>query len=109
MIIKTNFISKTPKLVKEMEYNFLKNPSDDFICTICSSIFKECVEINECKHTFCKECIKNWFLKSKTCPICNKLILNVNNLNDVNFVNQYIKKLAIKCSNSLLGILLFKK
>ncbi|KAF7143490.1 hypothetical protein RHSIM_Rhsim05G0011400 [Rhododendron simsii] len=42
-------------------------------CPLCNGIFKEATTINECMHTFCKECI---FQKVQTegvtcCPTCN--------------------------------------
>ncbi|KAG5547072.1 hypothetical protein RHGRI_012937 [Rhododendron griersonianum] len=42
-------------------------------CPLCNGIFKEATTINECMHTFCKECI---YQKVQTggitcCPTCN--------------------------------------
>ncbi|KAH7851768.1 hypothetical protein Vadar_016309 [Vaccinium darrowii] len=43
-------------------------------CPLCNGIFKEATTINECMHTFCKDCI---YQKSQAkgiacCPKCNK-------------------------------------
>ena len=38
-------------------------------CTICTEKIKDSVEL-ECHHSFCKECLREWFKSKKICPIC---------------------------------------
>jgi len=47
--------------------------SIDDRCPICLDNMHQAVymrEIKECKHTFCGECIEEWLVENKTCPLC---------------------------------------
>ena len=41
---------------------------DSDLCPICNE--KKFNISLPCKHFFCQDCIKNWMIKSETCPIC---------------------------------------
>ena len=41
---------------------------DSDLCPICNE--KKLNISLPCKHFFCQDCIKNWMIKSETCPIC---------------------------------------
>ena len=62
--------------------NIDKLPQDKRNCVICMDDYKEneLVLTIPCYHIFHKNCIKEWFKKDKTCPIC-KFVLNKKNLN----------------------------
>ena len=38
-------------------------------CAICTEKIKDSVEL-ECHHSFCRECLREWFKSKKICPIC---------------------------------------
>ena len=42
-------------------------------CSICLNKLNNSIELN-CKHTFCRSCIKKWYEKSKSCPMCRDII-----------------------------------
>jgi hypothetical protein len=46
----------------------------DNLCTICFSEFTKGEKINklQCNHLFHLECIKNWLLQEKKCPVCKE-------------------------------------
>jgi hypothetical protein len=47
-----------------MGYDLLRFKNSDineeFICSICHSVFKDPLVIDPCDHIFCSECIKTW-------------------------------------------------
>ena len=47
----------------------------DYNCAICIDVIDEkTITLKECKHTFHKYCIQQWYYKSNTCPICRRII-----------------------------------
>lgn len=51
-------------------------------CSICMDNYKYKQYkrvLPECKHTFHKKCIDNWFKKNSSCPVCRKDFLTVQN------------------------------
>jgi len=44
-------------------------------CPICLSLFKSTVRSLPCNHTFCSDCINNWFAcGTQTCPLCRYIV-----------------------------------
>ena len=51
-------------------------------CSICMDNYKYKQYkriLPECKHTFHKKCIDNWFKKNSSCPVCRKDFLTIQN------------------------------
>ncbi|XP_038127955.1 nuclear factor 7, brain-like [Cyprinodon tularosa] len=46
---------------------------EDLCCPVCQDVFKDPVVLS-CSHSFCKECLKNWWKKKsvKECPVCER-------------------------------------
>ncbi|XP_036008025.1 nuclear factor 7, brain-like [Fundulus heteroclitus] len=46
---------------------------EDLCCPVCQDIFKDPV-ILSCSHSFCKECLKNWWREkaAQECPVCKR-------------------------------------
>ncbi|XP_027881693.1 tripartite motif-containing protein 35-like [Xiphophorus couchianus] len=46
---------------------------EDLCCPVCQDVFKDPVVLS-CSHSFCKECLKNWFTEKpvKECPVCKR-------------------------------------
>ncbi|KAM7401623.1 hypothetical protein PAMP_016925 [Pampus punctatissimus] len=46
---------------------------DDLSCPVCYNIFKDPVVLT-CSHSFCKDCLKNWWREKPTqeCPVCKR-------------------------------------
>ena len=60
------------KLQQTFKYNSSLNTLES--CVICLEDFKNGNSVTKlkCGHSFCTECIEEWFLKSTTCPHCRK-------------------------------------
>ena len=58
--------------IKQIYYK--KNTCEQFECSICFDEFKdnELLKQLKCSHIFHKECLSQWLLNEKNCPICNK-------------------------------------
>lgn len=55
--------------------NILKlNMFNDTVCSICLENFEQDdrVRVLTCRHYYHDECIKEWFERSSTCPLCNQ-------------------------------------
>ncbi len=52
------------------DYNFVDKVPQDYICSICTSILREPVQIECCGQLFCEECLKKWLERQKSCPHC---------------------------------------
>ncbi|KAF5741406.1 putative ubiquitin-protein ligase [Tripterygium wilfordii] len=50
--------------------------SSDWVCCVCMERNKGAAFI-PCGHTFCRICSRDLWAKRKTCPICNRLIIQV--------------------------------
>lgn len=75
--------------------------ADDFQCTICFDIYDDPV-IDECGHTFCKECILEWYKSATICPI-SKIYLQTKKLVPNLLAKVLLKGLGIKCVNHIHG------
>ncbi|XP_037631172.1 zinc-binding protein A33-like [Sebastes umbrosus] len=47
---------------------------EDFCCSVCHDVFRDPVVLS-CSHSFCKDCLKNWWREKPTCecPICKTI------------------------------------
>ena len=91
--------NKNSKLEKISFYNNLYiDYLDD--CPICFNKTNFIIYSSYCKHSFCYDCINNWFKFTKnkklkfTCPICrsklNELLYYNNKINYVNISNNLL-------------------
>ena len=62
-------------LFQDMLDNFKSLIETQLQCSICSEIYAFSTTVS-CGHTFCLECIEEWKLKKRNCPICRSLITN---------------------------------
>ena len=55
---------------------FKKNFLNESNCGICRDDFKdgETVKVLKCQHLFHRECLGQWLISNKKCPICEKII-----------------------------------
>nr|XP_033505439.1 nuclear factor 7, ovary-like [Epinephelus lanceolatus] len=51
---------------------------DDLCCPVCCDMFKDPV-ILSCSHSFCKDCLQNWWTEkpARECPVCKRRHSNV--------------------------------
>tara|TARA_B100000963_G_C22417035_1_gene575927 strand:+ start:172 stop:447 length:276 start_codon:yes stop_codon:yes gene_type:complete len=69
----TNENPPPPKPSDIIEYTIEKKFDKDYECIICLEEFNEneTVSITKCGHLYHTQCIYSWFLKKRTCPICD--------------------------------------
>lgn len=60
-------IRKTEAMGYEVE-RFAEKVNDNYICSICTEVFKDPIMLSFCEHIYCRECIEEWFEKSQNCP-----------------------------------------
>ncbi len=58
-------------VINKMKNNF--KSENNKICTICFDKIKLNCFILKCNHHFHIECIKEWFSRCETCPLCKKV------------------------------------
>ncbi|CAK6972559.1 zinc-binding protein A33-like [Scomber scombrus] len=49
----------------------MSSRSEDLSCPICTDIFTNPVVLT-CSHSFCKDCLQNWWRVKKECPLCKR-------------------------------------
>ncbi|XP_027859642.1 nuclear factor 7, ovary-like [Xiphophorus couchianus] len=49
---------------------------EDLCCPVCQDVFKDPVVLS-CSHSFCKECLKNWWREkpARECPVCKTRVV----------------------------------
>ena len=47
---------------------FINTITDQFMCSICTSVVRMPYECHECGSMFCKICLNQWLAKKNECP-----------------------------------------
>ena len=71
--MKTDFSKYMKSCKNKVIYGDANPPVDEDNCIICLSEINDPVELVECKHVFCKECIMEGFGTKPSCPVCGKV------------------------------------
>ena len=53
-----------------IKYKFVDEVSEDLVCSICTNVLREPVQIECCGQLFCEECLQRWIQTQKACPFC---------------------------------------
>ena len=74
-IMENNYYNKKENdstKIKDMYFN--SNTANFFECGICMDVFTENEKVQKlsCGHIFHKECLNQWSLSQKTCPLCGE-------------------------------------
>ena len=74
-IMENNYYNKKendPTKIKDMYFN--SNTANFFECGICMDVFTENEKVQKlsCGHIFHKECLNQWSLSQKICPLCGE-------------------------------------
>ena len=61
-----------PNKIEDLYFN--SNKANFFECGICMDVFRENEKVQKlsCGHIFHKECLNQWSLAQKTCPLCGE-------------------------------------
>lgn len=71
----TNKKEKIQQEITELEQRFEQQLGG--ICSICMDSIKNPVLETNCQNIFCGKCLLEWMVKHETCPLCRKIIYNV--------------------------------
>ena len=74
---------------------------EDYICPLCKGLLLNPV-IDNCSHTFCKDCFNKYYKIKKQCPI-TKQKLTITELTHVDVISKSIGKKEMKCKNYYKG------
>ncbi|XP_037024144.1 E3 ubiquitin-protein ligase NRDP1-like [Bradysia coprophila] len=69
---------------------------NELLCQICASVLQDAVE-TPCEHFFCMECIKNWLLLKKDCPIDRQPLRKPQLRKPSRLLRNLLGRLEIKC------------
>ena len=76
---------------------FIDSVDEELICPICESVLENPLQIIECEHVFCSDCITKWIQTgNQTCP-CDRKTIQKDDLRSPRFVIKFLEKLQIKC------------
>ncbi|XP_038131642.1 nuclear factor 7, brain-like [Cyprinodon tularosa] len=81
---------------------------EDLCCPVCQDVFKDPVVLS-CSHSFCKECLKNWWREKpvKDCPVCKTISINHNppcNLVLKNLCETFLRQREQRASEDLCSL-----
>ncbi|XP_028393263.1 TNF receptor-associated factor 4-like isoform X2 [Dendronephthya gigantea] len=69
-----------------------------FECSICLEVLKDAVQVGDCGHQFCAQCIEDILKSDPRCPSCRIRISKQNVFKD-HAARRLIKKLDVNCCN----------
>lgn len=76
---------------------FIGAIDEEFYCTICTMVLEEPLQ-SPCDHLFCSNCIKDWLVVDKSCPV-DRRPLTINSLKPpARYFLNMLGKLDIKCA-----------
>jgi hypothetical protein len=71
---------------------------EELKCGICFGLLENPVQINDCEHIFCGNCIKEWLSKQLNCPIDRKSVLHSQIKAAPKLITNFIAKVTITCN-----------
>lgn len=74
------------------EFEFLVEPSAELMCLICTTAFKDPVELQPCGHHYCRRCIAN----VTECPTCRRPIASRKKANRI--ICNLVDELKMRCT-----------
>jgi hypothetical protein len=76
---------------------FITQIDDEFLCVICTMVLQNAVQSPQCEHLFCDQCIREWLLINKSCPV-DRNPLKCDDLKPIaRSLRNLLNKLEIKC------------
>ena len=75
---------------------------DELTCGICCGIFCKPV-VTPCGHTFCKDCVMEWFKSKKSCPVCRHNLIKL--CKPPVIITNLLARLRIRCKYHSKGCL----
>ena len=69
---------------------------EELVCSLCTCVLKQ---PHSCQagHTFCRECIAEWFQRSQTCPVDREPLGSLETLTRQRPLENMISRLTVRC------------
>ncbi len=83
---------------------FVDDVDEELLCAICGLVLKEPVQIRQCEHCFCSECMFEWWKHRQTCPVDRTVIPARDDIiPPPRIVRNMLSRLRVSCDNSSFG------
>ena len=83
---------------------FVDDVDEELLCVICGLVLKEPVQIRQCEHCFCSDCMYEWWKHRQTCPVDRTVIPSRDDIiPPPRIVRNMLSRLKVSCDNSSFG------
>ncbi|XP_057303317.1 E3 ubiquitin-protein ligase NRDP1-like [Hydractinia symbiolongicarpus] len=82
---------------------FQGDVDEELICSICSGVLEEPVQVPICEHAFCSACILEWLNHQATCPVDRQSITSSQLKPVPRILKNLLSRLTINCTNANFG------
>ena len=77
---------------------------EELICTICGQVLEEPVQIRQCEHCFCTECLQEWLRHQQICPVDRSVVSPATDLIQApRILRNMLSRMKICCENREFG------
>ena len=79
---------------------FVDEVDEELLCAICGLVLKDPVQIRQCEHCFCSDCMYEWWKHRQTCPIDRTRVPSVDDIiSPPRIVRNMLSRLKLTCDN----------
>ena len=83
---------------------FVDEVDEELLCAICGLVLKDPVQIRQCEHCFCSDCMYEWWKHRQTCPIDRTRVPSVDDIiSPPRIVRNMLSRLKLTCDNVSFG------
>ena len=83
---------------------FVGEVDEELLCTICGQVLQDPIQIHQCEHCFCSECIDEWLKHQQICPVDRNPVSLVEDLIPApRILRNLLSRLKITCDNKEFG------
>lgn len=83
---------------------FVGEVDEELVCAVCGLILKDPVQIRQCEHCFCHDCIEEWWKHRHICPIDRTVVPSWDDvIAPPRIVKNMLARLVISCDNHSFG------
>lgn len=80
-----------------------KSIDEGLICSICAQVLEKPLMVDTCEHTYCEQCIKEWYGVDRTCPQCRIPITERQLLTISRYMRNRLNELQLICKFESIG------
>lgn len=83
---------------------FVGEVDEELLCAICGQVLQDPVQIHQCEHCFCSDCIDEWLKHQQICPVDRNPVSSVEDLIPApRILRNLLSRLRITCDNKDFG------